>query len=172
MALMDSKKSQRRRWYREFVEKGLASEDEELRQAMSASRFAVGEESFREWVELLRRQILEGREVREDVSFRRVVQPVEPGEVLRQVARVMRVRELDLRKHHRHQLARAVAAKCLIRYAGSTQRQAAEELGLSTGASVCMKLKKLAEGMAKDSALRRKVGRLEKKLDGLREEIQ
>jgi len=97
---------------------------------------------------------------------------MEPGEVLRQVATVMGVSELELRKHHRHPLARAVAAKCLIRYAGSTQRQAAEELGLSTGASVCMKLKYLAERMVKDSALRTKVGRLEKKLDGLREEIQ
>jgi hypothetical protein len=148
----------------------LESEDEELRQAMASSRFAVGDESFREWVELLRRQVLERREVREDISFHRVVQPLGTGEVLRHVAGMMGVKESDSRKPHGHRLARAVAAKCMIRYSGSTQRQAAEELGLSTGASVCMQLKYLAECLAKDSALRSRLRRLEKKLAGLREE--
>ena len=161
-----------RRAYRNYVDSGLAEGDAEFKEALKASPCSIGDENFQLWVERLRAQAMGRRRRKEDVAFRRVVEPLAPERVLAELSRVFSVQPEALCQRRRDSTLRAVAARCLLRYSGQTQREAAERLGLRTGAAVSAQVKRLPEVLAGNRSLRRLVGRAERALEQLRQQKQ
>jgi len=64
-------------------------------------------------------------------------------------------------RRRRDSSLRGVAARFLCRYAGLTQRQAAEVLKTGSGAAVSHQLSQLAVNLEKDRTLRRRVEQAE-----------
>ena len=60
----------------------------------------------------------------------------------------------------------------LVRFSGKTQREAADLLGLSTGAAVSVQLRRLNEMERKDRKIRMELGRLEKILHSSAEAVK
>ena len=63
---------------------------------------------------------------------------------------------------------RAVAARCLIRYAGLSQREVADLLHVGSGSAVCKQLAALPAKEAKDRRLRRQVKQAEGRMEEMR----
>jgi len=60
---------------------------------------------------------------------------------------------------------RPITAKMLLRYCGKTQREVANALGLSTGATVSVQLRRLKKVEISDPKIRKELMRLEEVLD-------
>ena len=75
----------------------------------------------------------------------------------------------DLCRRARGSLARPLVAHLLCKYAGLTQRQVAETLGLGTGAAVSIQLKNLREALARDRRLKETLARVDHRLQSLAE---
>jgi putative transposase len=172
LAMMRGRGSQGRRAYREFVEQGLARSDEEFQQALRAPGIAIGDEAFRQWVERLRGKVVRQHRQRQDVAFRRIVAPLDSSVVLAEVARVFGVEVAALSQRRRGSALKAVAARCLLRYAGQTQRAAAALLGLTTGAAVSAQVKRLQDLARGDRKLRWKMAELETTLESLQAALE
>ncbi|MBL7076707.1 MAG: transposase [Kiritimatiellae bacterium] len=160
-------KAEQRREYRSFVEKSLAEEDNELLALLRGPALAIGEESF---VADIRRRTLDlvGRyRKREDVNLRHALESVAPKQVLEVAAEIMGVDPEAFRVRRRNSVLRGVAARMLCKYTGLTQRDAAQVLGLSSGAAVSSQQKKLAGLMTEDRKLRRRVADIESRLAAL-----
>jgi hypothetical protein len=69
-----------------------------------------------------------------------------------------------LLKRCRNSMARPLVAYALCRYAGSTQREAAEIMGGCSGVAVSLQLKKLHKQAKKDKDLQKIVAKIEKRL--------
>jgi len=165
LALLEGPKKGREGRYRQFVETGAAADDEEFLAAMWRSAHCVGSDDFREEVEERHRVLLEGREALEDVSFRRVSRVVPAETILQVVGAVCGVDPKALTTRQRDSRWRAVAARMLCRYGGLTQRAAAPLLGVRTGVAVSCQVRKLAQLLESDEALREKMRRTETRLD-------
>ena len=164
LAELGGKESVRPRRYRDFVESGLAESDEEFVEVLREDPRCIGGETFRDWVNGLYLD-LAGRHARpEDVSLRRTSSPVHADEVLRLVAGDFGVRVGDLQMRRRDSLLRAVAAHCLCRHAGLTQRAAATALNMGSGASVSLQLRKLSKAQQADKKLARRIAALDQRL--------
>jgi len=161
----------RREWpkrYREFVESGLAESDDDFKVALKASPRSIGGDGFRAWIDELYQKRVEAHAKPEDVSFRHITEPLPAGSVLTILSEVLGV-EIDEFKRRRHgSPLRAIAARYLIRYAGQSQRDAAEYLSVGTGAAVSDQLKRLPQKLAADRRLRRQVKQAEERLEKLR----
>jgi len=147
--------------YRRYVEAGLAADDEEFEALVKNSQRAIGDNGFLEWVDREYEKLKESMGSREDVSFRREVGRVPPGQILSIVAREFgeSVEKLETQRYRSR--ARSVAARMLCKHAGLTQRQAAGVLGFGTSGPVSRQLRRLAEELADDTALARHVSRIE-----------
>jgi REP element-mobilizing transposase RayT len=149
LAEMGRKPRERPRRYAEYVETGLAETDEEFAEALGLSPRSIGGEGFRAWVDELYEKLAGGDRVAEDVAFRQVCESLEPAVVLRRVAEGMGVEEPELYRRRRDSVLRAVAARCLMRYAGQTQREAAQILGAGSGSAISKQLSAHREAFAK-----------------------
>jgi len=109
--------------------------------------------------------LVKGRRVSEDVSFRRKGRAVSVKRILEVVEAVARLEAGDVLVRKRDCRWRAVAARMLCRHGGMTQREAAMALGLRTGVAVSCQLRRLAQLLGTDEALRRLVHRIEDRLD-------
>jgi REP element-mobilizing transposase RayT len=141
--------------YRDYVEAGLAQDDEEFAVLYRTARLALGSE---EDVEAMRQRHEQARiEVKrqEDVALRRGPGRHSPEEVLHAVARVMRKPLPELKRRRRHSLLRPAAAWALQRFACLNQRETAELLGIGTGAAVSRQLARWGQGLAGDPRVRR-----------------
>jgi hypothetical protein len=127
------------------MESGLAEGNEEFREALKAPGLAVGDEIFRQSVEKQRARVVKGRPEKEDVSFRRVMEPLPAARVVEEVTRGFGVKPEVLRVRRKGSPLRSVAARFLLRYAGQTQRQVASRLGVGTGAAVGTRLQRLEQ---------------------------
>ena len=164
LARMQGRKSDWPKKYRKFVETGLARSDEDIKLAMKQSPRCIGGEGFRVWVDDLYRERLQARARPEDVSFRHVTEPLEPGKVLSILSGVFGV-ETDEFMRRRHDSAlRGVAARYLLRYAGQSQRDVADLLGIGSGSAVSGQLKRLPGKIAADRRLRQQVAKAEEQL--------
>jgi REP-associated tyrosine transposase len=170
LAMMSGRGAQKRKAYRGFVESGLADGDDEFRQVLTAPGPAIGDEVFRQWAEKVRARVLRGRRVKQDVSFRRVVAPLPPEEVIEEVSKAFGAAEQMLRVTKKNSPLRAVAARFLVRYAGQTQRQVANWLGVGTGTAVGSQLQRLDQWEKEDRKLREMMERLERSLEARRTE--
>lgn len=74
----------------------------------------------------------------------------------------------DFERRRRNSFLRAAAARFLCRYTGLTQREAADRLGVGTGAAISRRVKRLAEELPKDNTLQRRIGKVERILNETR----
>ena len=167
---MGGSQGSRRKAYREFVETGLATGDEEFQKALKASPAGIGDETFLGWVEHLRGRKLHKWKQREDIAFRRVQEPLSPEVVLQTVAEVLGVTAQAFARRKRNSALRAVASRFLIRYAGRTQREVAQRLGMRTGGAISAQVARLPGLIEQDGRLARRVREIERRLDAKREE--
>jgi len=77
------------------------------------------------------------------------------------------MRPVSARGTARRAILLDLAAHLLGKYAGLTQRQVAETLGLRTGAAVSIQLKNLRETLARDRRLQETLAQAEKRLESL-----
>ena len=139
----------RRARYGDYVEAGVAESDEEFRMLISRSPLGIGSSDF---VQDVREQYQQGatRIKAEDVVFRKPARIVSPEEIKRVVCRAYKIAVEDLPKHRINDWIKPVAAALMTQVGGLTQREVAGHLGLSTGAAVCMQLKRLHQDTASE----------------------
>jgi len=123
--------------YHQFVEAGLAEDDEDLAEAMGRSSKAVGTEAFCVWAEDLYRGLTDRQGSRVDVAMRRREVGLDPDIVLGAVADHYGVDRTELvRARSRHE-GRKVCMWLMWKHCDLTQRQIAEQLGGGDGWKHC-----------------------------------
>ena len=162
LALMDCPVRKRALEYRRFVEMGAARDDEDFLRELEMSPRSIGNNRFREWVDDCYDELLAKRQRKEDVSFRRTWRKQAPEAVLAEVAKRAKVKKEELMTRRRDSVVRAVASRMLCRYAGLTQREVAEVLGLKTGAGVSSQLKRLKTQAGNNPQMQRLVAGLDR----------
>jgi len=165
LAMMGGKQTERRKRYRQFVESGLASGDEEFEESLRASPSGIGDEEFLSWVDYARGKKIGESGVKEDVAFRRVILPLPPQVVLSILAKVLKVEEQAFSERRRNSVLRAVASRYLMRYAGQTQREVARQLGMTTGGAVSAQVARMPELVSGDRRLARQIREIERLLE-------
>jgi len=143
--------------YRRFVEAGISKIDAPFIEETKASRLGIGSEDFRARVRTMYEDLLKGKRKSEDVSFRRTATCLPTGRILSVVSEGLGVERASLLRRQRGSLDRAVASRMLCDYAGLTQRQTADVLGLRSGAAVSAQLHKLADRLKRDPRLQKRV---------------
>jgi len=170
LADMGGRKKDRPERYREFVETGLAENDPEFQEVLKASPLGIGDEAFQQWAWVLHRDLALRRGRPEDVTYRRKGVSLEPGEVLEAVAAGLRVEVGAFQERRRNSPLRAVACRFLLKYAGLTQREVADLLGMGSGAAVSIQVKRYEDWLAADTRLRGLAGKTERNLERKRKE--
>ena len=150
--------------YGTYVETGLASSDTEFEKLYREAPLSLGSEDFAAEVKEVHQQATQRVHRPEDVAFGRVSggRPIEA--VLRVVAIEFGTSESALRKRSRNGAARGAAAWALVRYAGLTQRAAAEVLGMGTGAAVSQQVAKWRRAVLAEPRWRTMESRLDQTL--------
>ena len=169
---MSGQRRERPKRYRQFVESGLAESDEDFKAALKESPRSIGSNTFRAWVDEFYQKLIEGHKRPEDVSFRRMTEPLATDAVLEILAEVFGVPVDEFRQRRRNSSLRGVAARFLCRYAGLTQREVAATLQAGSGAAISQQMKKVAGQLPKDRRLRRLVEEAEERLDALRNDTR
>jgi REP element-mobilizing transposase RayT len=170
LGMMAGRKKEWAGRYRQFVEMGLAEEDEEFAEVLSASPRSIGGEGFRTWVDRLHEAELGRRTNLEDISFRRTTEGLAPGVVLGVVAEVLGEEVRAFRRRRRNSPMRAVAARYLMQYSGLTQREVARELHAGSGSAISKQLAGFGAYARKEKRLTRQLHAIEKRLETLRKE--
>jgi REP element-mobilizing transposase RayT len=171
LAMMSGRAEGQRRCYREFVETGLATSDEDFANALKASPSAIGDEGFQQWVEHIRRKAARNRRRPEDMAFGKVLEPVRVPAVLGTIAEVFGVEKQEFMRRRRNSPLRAVVGRYLTRFAGQTQRQVAGLLGMRTGAAVSAQIRRLPEAEARDKRLNKLIRQVETKLASIQDSL-
>ena len=107
----------------------------------------------------------------EDVSFRRVTEPLPVDDVLRVTATILGVDEDAFMRRCRNSQLRAIGASMLIRFSGLTQRQVAKRFGLGTGGAVSAQVRRLPGLLEEDRKLRRLTAKIETTLESKKDEL-
>ena len=121
----------------------------------------IGGAAFRDWVDEYYQARLASSGRAEDVSFRRVLNPLSVEEILAVMSEVLHVAPAAFRQRRRNSPLRALAARMLTHYGGRTQRDAASQLGMKTGGAVSAQLRSLPGLLEQDRALKRRMTRIE-----------
>jgi len=164
----------RRDWpkrYREFVETGLAEEDEDIKVALKESPRSIGGEGFRAWVDELYQDVIAHHRRPEDAAFRRITEPLTTAVVLSILAEVFEVSVDEFHHRRRDSVLRGMAGRFLVRYAGLTQREVAVEIGGVSGDAIGRQMRKVRGLLDNDRHLRRQVERAEERIDKLRQSL-
>ena len=161
---MGGKRSQWARRYRQFVEAGLAEDDEEFAIAMKQSPRSIGSDSFRVMIDEMHRKRAKGYKSGEDVALRRMTDSLAASVVMDALAEALDADNDAFLQRRRNSPLRAVASRMLIRFGGMSQRDVACHLKMGTGGAVSAQIKRLPGILADDKQLRRKVEKLEKQL--------
>jgi REP element-mobilizing transposase RayT len=169
--LLAEMSGKRREWperYRAFVESGLAESDDEFKVALKESPRSIGGDGFRAWIDDLYQKRVEAHGRPEDVSFRHITEPLSSDEVLAVLADIFEVDVSEFCRRRHDSALRGVAARCLIRFAGQNQREAAVTLAVGTGSAVCNQLKVLTGKLEEDERLQRLLQQAETTLEKLK----
>ncbi len=167
LAQMDGAAADRPRRYRTFVENGVEEIDEALAGAMARSRLSIGGDDFHEHVQGLYAERVDATRRPEDAALRCVEEVLSVDQVLTELARRLKCdRELFI-KRAKGTLHRPFAARYLARYAGLTQRDVADILGVSTGAAVSLQLRRFDTLVSEDPKLRALARKCDKALFAL-----
>ncbi|MBN1506203.1 MAG: transposase [Sedimentisphaerales bacterium] len=148
-------RSRKAKAYREYVEAGLAEDDEELAEAMSLSSKAIGGKVFCAWVKQRYRDLAGAQGSEVDVALRREEVPPDPAEVVGWVCERFEVKKEELLKARGNSAARDVAMKALHELSGLTKREVGRMLGHADGATVGKRLKVLSDEMGRRKGLRK-----------------
>lgn len=147
---------------RDYVEAGVAREDEEIQEALTRSVHCVGDEEYREWVEEQYEVAIKACRRPEDAGFRQAGRmKIEPDLVLQAVATAWGEGVADLRRRRRCTGLKAMAGWLLGRYAGLTQRESAPLLGMTAGASMSYHIRRLPRLMEQNPKIRKCLGTAE-----------
>jgi len=165
LRMVAKSETRQRREYREFVEAGLARTDEEFLAVMTSSRWGIGGEEFCHWVRDRHYDMVygSGKKV-EDAAFRKAVRTLKPDDVATVVAEGLGRGREYVEGRHRDGRVRPAVALMLCKYAGLTQRQAAERLGMKTGVAVSHQISRLKIRLENDNELRAKLHRIDSTL--------
>jgi hypothetical protein len=163
-ALVNDRDGPRSDAYREYVELGLAENDEELRQLVQASPVGIGPRSFLKDLKAELRKLRGVRVKAEDVALRRQLADVPAEEIFGIIGRELKLEREDLKRRVQGDWRRPLTAYVLQKYGGLTQRQVALELGLSTGSAVSVQVKRFKAGLVGERRCSRALARIEKRL--------
>ena len=152
------------RLYRAYVEEGLAQTDKEFDELIRSTAPTIGRVQLPKAESREQSGKASGRRTRRADEFAERLEPIEPERVLSVVAKAFGQSVDRLRQRQRGNVARAAAAMMLCRHAGDTQRQAAERLGLTSGAAVSIQLRRLRGVVEKDRKLRETIAALQARL--------
>lgn len=152
--------------YRRFVEAAIGDVDAAFIEVKAASRLCIGSQSFRDRVRTLHETLLHGRARPEDITFRRPGRRVPVKDILDVVCRELEVPRDRLVRRQRDCLSRALAARMLCDWGDLTQRQAADVLGLGSGAAVSAQLRRLADELPANPRLRQHADTIVARLAG------
>lgn len=164
LEMMDRPRKNQAAEYQRFVESGIADIDTAFIETKGRSRLCIGSDERRARMETHYQQMLEGLDKKEDVSFRRESTVHSVEEVLGVACEVLRINREILTRRSKDSLIRPVVAKMLCQYAGLTQRQTAEIMGVSSGVAVCLQIRKVQERMSKDRDLQKHWTQIEEHL--------
>lgn len=145
LAEMHGRKGQRPKRYRAYVESGIAETDVEFVQLLKNARHGIGSDEFCKKLDDLYHDQVTRRTVVEDVSFRRMVEPLESSLIFKAVGQVMGLAAEDIRRRRRNAADRPIAAHMLCKYGGLTQREVAELMNTKTGTGVSYQIQKYKE---------------------------
>lgn len=169
LSLTDGPAKRRRQSYARYVEAGLSETDTQFAKLMRSPRWGVGDGVFQARVRDLHTDRVQAARRPEDASFRRVSALLPAETVLEAVGREFGMEVAVLRQRQYACVARAVAALLLGRFAGMNQRDTGGYLGIGTGVSVSLQLKRLRERLARDPSLSQQVTGLVRDLERARE---
>ncbi|MEI6809898.1 MAG: transposase [bacterium] len=164
LSLMDGRKSEKFENYRRFADGGIGVDDEVFLGDLVRSSRSIGSEEYRDWVDDCYRELVDGREKKEDASFRRIVWKIPADEILEAVAKAAKCRKEHLTTRRRETRWRSVTGLLLCKYGGMTQREAATILGLQCGSAVSAQLRALRETLIGDVEMSRALAGLNRKL--------
>ena len=138
-------KDSRAKAYARYVEAGLTKTDEEFAALMQGRAVAIGSETFVESIKNLHRRKAVADLKREDIAFRQIRSCESPQKVEAAVREVAGERWGQFQAYKAGRAVRGFAAWALRQYAGLTQREIAERLGLTTGSAVSHMIHDVAE---------------------------
>lgn len=154
LAMLADYGSRGRKGYRRYVEAGMAEGDDDFRNLLNTSPYAIGSSDFIDQVRGIYEVLTETQYNREDTALRRVERRLEPATILGVVEHVLEVERADLLERRRNSWSRAIAVKVLCRFGGCSRREAARHLRMGSGAAASMQLKALEEELRHDRVLR------------------
>ena len=131
--------------YLQFVETGLAKSDQEFTQLMRAKPIALGPESFVRDIKSRYEEAAKVRVKKEDMVLRKVLSSASPEAIFSAVGKLTGFKRERLLKSHSGYLERCLMALALQKYAGQTQRDIANMLGVTTGAAISSLIRKHRE---------------------------
>lgn len=140
---MKARVQDRRRKYASYVDIALAHPDTELAAAMYRAPLGIGSPKF---VEGLQRGVAkQARDLQKGTSerSRKAQQRKRQQEVLKMATDYFGISMKDLVRRRRRDAIKPVMAALLTRHAGLTQAETAKILGVSSGAAVCVQLRRL-----------------------------
>lgn len=150
--------------YRRFVEAGIRDIDAAFIETKRRSRFCIGSDERQARVEAMYLDMAERHDKQEDISFRRIGPHRSIDQVLAKALELLDVPREALAHRRMNSMVRPVVAYALCRYAGCTQREAAEVMGLGSGVAVSLQIKKMQEQLKSDKTLQRQIERLKQLL--------
>jgi REP element-mobilizing transposase RayT len=153
LALMEGAAADRPDRYRQFVECGVGEPDEAFVGALSRSRLAIGGDEFQERVQGLYAELIDATVRPEDAAMRRAEKVLCVDQVLHELAHRLKCERVDFTRRSKGTIYRPFAARYLTRYAGLTQRAAADVLGVGTGVAVSLQLRRFEQRVAENPKL-------------------
>jgi len=150
-----------RRHYRAYVQACLMEDDAPLREALRASRYAIGSPAFAKKVEKMLQKQREARPAQRDLDLPRPL--VDLQTIDRIVAEAFRIDPARLRQHGRRAgEAKAFAIELACRLTDWNQRQLGAYYGGITSMAVCMARRRFREeGTPGHQDLRARLAKLE-----------
>lgn len=165
LALVGGRKGKRGERYRQFVESGMAANDEEFLVALQRSARSIGDDDYREWVDERYAELLSERRRPEDVSFRTGAgKRLAVAGVLEMVAKAAGTTVAGLGARRRGGKWKGIAALLLVKHVGLTRRDCVRWLGLKAGSGVSYQMRQAGQALEADATLARVMERLDSML--------
>ena len=165
LTMMGSSSKKHNSQYRRFVEGGIKDIDAAFIEAKQNARFGIGTSDFQERIQARYESLVQDYDKKEDVSFRQTNDGVSTKEVLEVVLKALQVQPNAIQRRGMNSMVRPVVAYSLCQYAGLTQRQVAEAMGLRSGAAVSIQIKKVHKQLDSDEDLNATLVKIKSKLN-------
>ena len=117
----------------------------------------------------LYQKLIEKRDILEDVSFRKDVEPLPAADIIDVVCNALGIAEEEVYRRRRNSMVRPVTARMLCKCGGMTQRDVAKLVNLTGGSAVSLQMRKLNEQLSRDKTLEKLVNAVSMELESLRQ---